>query len=75
MMPPAYRYRRNDWDFDDCFGGRARSIWPMIFGLFLVILGASQLLDDVYWWASFDTFWPLFIIVIGALVVINAMKR
>jgi len=70
------RYGRNDWDFeDDCFGGRGRSTWPMLIGLFLVILGASQLLDDMFWWASFDTLWPLFIIAIGILVVTNAMRK
>jgi uncharacterized membrane protein YvbJ len=76
MKPPAYRHRRNDWDMEnDCFGGRSRTAWPMLIGVFLIILGASTLLDDVFWWASFDTLWPLFIIAIGVLIVTNAMKR
>ncbi len=76
LKPSAYRYRRNDWDMDNaCFGGRSRTVWPMIIGVFLIILGASTLLDDVFWWASFDTLWPLFIIAIGLLIVTNAMRR
>jgi len=76
LKPPAYRYRRDDWDFDDdCFGGRRRGTWPMIIGIFLIILGATSLLEDVFWWASFDFLWPLFIIAIGVLIVTNSMKR
>jgi hypothetical protein len=47
----------------------------MIIGIFLIILGASSLLEDVFWWASFDFLWPLFIIAIGVLIVSNSMKR
>lgn len=76
LKPIAYKYRRNDWDFeDDCFGGRSRGVWPMIIGVFLIILGASTLLDEVFWWASFDVLWPLFIIAIGILIVSNTMRR
>ena len=41
----------------------------------MIILGASSLLDDIFWWASFDTLWPLFIIAIGILIVTNARRR
>jgi len=76
MKPPAYRYRRHDWDMeDDCFGGRSRTTWPVIIGVFLIILGASTLLDDLFWWASFDVLWPVFIIAIGILIVSNSMRR
>ena len=78
LKPSPYRYRRRDrdWDMeDDCFGGRSRSTWPMLIGIFLILLGASTLLDDVFWWASFDTLWPLFIIAIGIIIVSNAMKK
>lgn len=76
MKPLAYKHRRKDWDMeDDCFGGRSRTTWPMLIGIFLILLGASTLLDDVYWWANFDTLWPLFIIAIGVLIITNAMKR
>jgi hypothetical protein len=60
---------------DNCFGGRSRSTWPMLIGVFLIILGASTLLDDMFSWASFDNLWPLFIVAIGLLIVTNAIKR
>ena len=76
MKSSANRSRRRDWDMeDDCFGGRSKTTWPLLIGIFLIILGASTLLDDVFWWAGFDTLWPLFIIAIGILVITNAMKR
>ena len=69
-------YRTRDWDMDDnCFGGRDRTTWPLVFGGFLILLGLSTLLDDVFWWFSFDTLWPIFIIGIGLLIVSNAMKK
>jgi len=60
---------------DDCFGGHDRTTWPLIFGSFLILLGLSTLLDDVFGWFRFDTLWPLFIIGIGLLIVSNAMRK
>lgn len=72
----TYRRHRDNWEFDNaCFGGRSRTAWPIIFGAFLILIGASTLLDDLFWWASFDTLWPLFIIAIGLLVVVSGMRR
>jgi len=76
LSPPAYRVRRRDWDpEDDCFGGRSRTTWPIIIGAFLILLGLSSLLEDTFWWASFDNLWPLLIIAVGVLVVSNALRR
>ncbi len=70
------KYRRRDWDMEDnCFGGQDKTTWPIIFGGFLILLGLSTLLDDVFAWFSFDTLWPVFIIGIGLLIVSNAMKK
>lgn len=70
------KYRRRDWDMEDnCFGGQDRTTWPIIFGGFLILLGLSTLLDDVFGWFRFDTLWPVFIIGIGLLIVSNAMKK
>ena len=76
LKPPAYRYRRNDWDTGDaCFGGRSKTTWPIIIGIFLIILGASTLLDEFFPWLGFNVLWPLFIIGIGVLIIANAMRR
>jgi uncharacterized membrane protein YvbJ len=77
LRPPAYRTsRRRDWDYDDeCFGGRNRMTWPLLIGAFLILMGLSTLLEDMFWWAGWDTLWPLFIIAIGVLIVSNAYSR
>ena len=76
LNPSPTMYRRRDWDMeDDCFGGRGRTTWPLVFGGFRILLGLSTLLDDVFGWFRFDTLWPLFIIGIGLLIVTNAMQK
>ncbi len=77
LRPPAYRTsRRRDWDYDDeCFGGRNRMTWPLLIGAFLILMGLSTLLEDMFWWAGWDTLWPLFIIAIGVMIVSNAYSR
>lgn len=76
LNPPPYKeyptYRKR-WDEDACFG---RSyIWSVVIGLFILILGVSALLGDYYPWASFDRLWPLLIIFIGLLVLVNAFRH
>ena len=60
---------------DQCFGGRSKTMWPIIFGAFIILIGLSSLLEGSYSWARFDNIWPLFIIGIGLLVVYNAIQR
>lgn len=76
LQPEPYRHRRDDWDRDDdCFGGRSRTTWPLIFGVFLILIGLSSLLEGTFWWLGLDTLWPLFLVAIGVIVITNAMKR
>ncbi len=75
LHPPAYRTRRRDWDYDDYFGGRNRMTWQLLIGAFLILLGLSSLLEDIFWWAGWDTLWPLFIIAIGVMIISNAYGR
>jgi uncharacterized membrane protein len=60
---------------DNCFGGRDRSSGPIFFGVIIILVGLSSLLEKTYSWARFDNLWPVIIIAIGLLVVYNAMKR
>ncbi|MBN2336695.1 zinc ribbon domain-containing protein [Candidatus Bathyarchaeota archaeon] len=77
LSQPIYRRRRRDWDYDEdeCFGGRSRTTWPLLIGAFLILLGLSSLLKDVFWWATWDKLWPLFIIAIGVVIVNNAFRK
>ena len=70
------RRRRNDWDMEDnCFGDRDISSAPIFFGVIIILVGLSSLLEKTYSWARFDNLWPVIIIAIGLMVVYNAMKR
>jgi len=75
MKNIGYRYHRSDWDMDRDWFRERRFNWSMIFGVFLIIMGASSLLEDVFWWMSFDMLWPVFIIAIGVVIVSNSVKR
>lgn len=45
------RMSERDWDRDDmCFGGRSRTMWPLIIGVFIILIGLSSLLGDTYPW-------------------------
>ena len=75
LKPQAYIHRRardeNDW----CFGSRGSQTWPILIGVFIILVGVSQLLDDVAWWARWDYIWPFFVIVIGLLIVYNQLRK
>lgn len=62
--------------YDPCFGvRRGVSIWGLVIGLFVIMLGVTSLLGDIYVWASWDRLWPLFIIFIGLIIIVNALSR
>jgi uncharacterized membrane protein YvbJ len=71
LNPAPYRsYRRFRPEEDMCFGGRSH-VWGIIIGLFIVMIGVSSLLGGNIW----DKVWPMFIILIGAIIVVNALRR
>jgi uncharacterized membrane protein YvbJ len=71
LNPAPYRsYSRYRAEGDMCFGGRSH-IWGIIIGLFIVMIGVSSLLGGNIW----DKVWPIFIILIGAIIVVNALRR
>jgi uncharacterized membrane protein YvbJ len=66
------RLSERDWEMEDqCFGVRSKTIWPIIFGSFLILLGLANILDETFTWMNFDTLFPIFIIAIGLLIVFN----
>jgi len=60
---------------DECFGSRDRSTGPLVFGVIIILVGLSSLLEKTYSWARFDNLWPVIIIGIGLLTVYNATQR
>ncbi len=70
------KYKRDDQDFEDmCFGGRGRTMGPIIFGAIMILVGLSFLLERTFAWMNFDNLWPLIIIAIGLIVVVNATQK
>jgi len=64
------------WEDDICFGARRGiPIWGIIFGVLIIIAGVISLLEDLYWWASWDRLWPVIVIAFGLLIVINALSK
>jgi CHASE2 domain-containing sensor protein len=53
-----------------CFGGRSH-IWGIVIGLFIITIGVSSLLGGNIW----DKIWPAFIILVGLIIVANAVMR
>lgn len=70
------RYRSNDQDFEEmCFGGRSKTMAPIIFGAIMILVGLSFLLERTFAWINFDNLWPLIIIAIGLMIVYNATQK
>jgi uncharacterized membrane protein YvbJ len=66
----TYNRSEEDW----CFGGRSKTMWPLIIGVFIILIGLSSLLEDTYSWARFDNLWPLLIIGIGLMIIYTRLQ-
>ena len=70
------RMSERNWGMEDeCFGGRSRTMWPLIIGGFIILIGLSSLLENTYSWIRFDNIWPLFLIALGLMIVYNRIQR
>jgi hypothetical protein len=70
------RMSARNWEMEDeCYGGRNRSSGPIIFGIIIIMIGLSSLLERTYSWARMANLWPFIIIVIGLVVVYNGSQR
>ena len=69
---PNREYHRNRYRYEDdmCFGGRSH-IWGIIIGIFIILIGISSLLGGNIW----NELWPAFIILVGLVIVVNAIMR
>ncbi len=59
------------YDRDMCFGGRSSTFWPIIIGVFIILVGVTSLLGDTFRWLNWDRLWPIFVIGIGVLIIAN----
>lgn len=61
--------RRTFWGYRPRFDGLG-----FLFGVFLALWGISELLGDLYWWATPEFLWPLFLIGSGILVLLGVLE-
>lgn len=70
-----FRRRERSQNYDNmCFGkkdGGSQTGW-IIFGLIIVIVGLSQVIQQTYGWNS-DQVWPFVVLMVGALIVISGI--
>ena len=57
--------------------GKARHHSRNILGIILIIVGAVFLLDsfDLFWWFRWGYLWPLILVAIGLLIILNARRK
>ena len=73
--PPYGMYRRRRED-DWCFGAqRSTPIWGIFIGLLIIVAGVISILEDVYWWASWDRLWPILVIAFGLFIIYNVLYK
>lgn len=44
-------------------------------GIALIVIGAAFLVDDLFYWFSFSSLWPLILIVGGAILIYSSMRK
>ena len=71
LNPAPYKEnRRYRAEEDMCFGGRSY-MWGILIGLFIIMIGASSLIGGNVW----DKLWPMFIILVGVIIIASAFMR
>jgi hypothetical protein len=46
-----------------------------IVGVFITLWGVSELLGDIYWWASSHFLWGIYMLGVGSAIVVRALQR
>jgi hypothetical protein len=76
LREPVYRTRRRRYEDDLCFGGRGGiPVIGILFGLFIVIWGLSNLVGGMWGMMRMGGLWPLLVILLGLFIVINGLSR
>jgi hypothetical protein len=58
---------------DMCFGRRSGTPWGIIFGIIILLFGATTLIQQLY--GIKIEFWPVFLVLVGILVIVGAVSR
>lgn len=65
--------RNEGWAFYKHKGDDLR-LW-LVVGFFITLWGVSELLGDMYWWASSQFLWGVFLLGLGSAIVVRAMQK
>jgi hypothetical protein len=65
-------YARRGMERDMCFGVRG-GFWPLLIGFAILLWGISLFVETTYG-ISFP-WWPIVVIIIGLLIVVQAIRR
>jgi len=49
-------------------------LWVVV-GVFITLWGVSELLGDIYWWASSQFLWGIFLLGVGSSIVVRALQK
>ena len=67
------RYERRRHERDMCFGKSAGFFWPIIIGVAVLLWGVSMIAETVY--GTHIPWWPVIVIIVGALIIAQAVRR
>lgn len=65
--------RNEGWDFHKPKGDEL-GFWVVV-GVFITLWGVSELLGDMYWWASSQFLWGIFLLGVGSAIVVKALQK
>jgi hypothetical protein len=65
-------YRRQE---NECFGRDQSVVGGLIFGIIIILVGLIELFGDRVIWLRWDNIWPIFIIIIGLLILGNTLYK
>jgi hypothetical protein len=51
------------------------NLFGLFIGAMIILAGLSQLLEGTYLWASWDRLWPIPVILLGLIIVYNALSK
>ncbi len=64
--------RNEEWDC--CKPKEDTGAW-LVGGAFLVLWGISELLGDMFWWASAEFLWGVFLLGVGGTILVKVAQK
>ena len=66
--------KKNEWEWCAPKKGDDVGFWLMS-GVFVVLWGVSELIGDIYWWASPEFLWGVFLLGVGGSILVKAAQK